>query len=260
MYLGIAQTLEFAGHRRAVGIDQVLAAKQQLIVRWGVLRLDVAVPERRIGRQRPQRRRNEQSREAIEMRRQFRIAAAGRMLIRLDADLEVAAIHQLRHGEAVVIDELEFARRRDHDVRVLQVAVGDAGEREFLDEPGPVASRSRQGGGIAAYAATAHPVEERFARDPVHDDERIPFPVAGRADAGGVELEADEASRPLAGQKRADGLVAFDALGHFGGERAKSDGVPGRVCSLEHDGERPRPRPRLAEFVAVNLDRAIRPA
>ena len=101
--------------------------------------------------------------------------------------------------------------------------------------------------------AGAEPVEQRLALDPVHEDQRIPLAVAGRADAAVAVLEIDQAAELAALQVGADQVVAFAALGRFGGEHPQGErAFAVRVDTLVDHGERARPGPGLVLLVLLD--------
>ena len=71
------------------------------------------------------------------------------MLIGRQPDFGVGLAQQTRHGHAVVIDQPDPARGRDHDIAVLQVAMDDSRGCQFLRHVEPVFGRPGQGSRIA---------------------------------------------------------------------------------------------------------------
>jgi len=172
------------------------------------------------------------------------------VLVGLDADFKVPPADQRRNAHAVVVDQLQLAPLGDHHVGVLQVAVGDPGVGQLLDQVDPAARRLAQGLFVAGERPGAAPFEKRVALNPIHQDQGIPFAVAGGADALVAILEIDQAAQLAALQIGADLVIPLAPLGRFGckntdGERAL---VAGGDCLVD-DRERTRPGPRLVALV-----------
>ena len=242
---------QLAAQRGAAGIDQIVLAKQQLVVAGLV---DVAQPQLGVGGQRPKRYVNHHARVMIQIQRQRGGLIAVGMLVGLDADLEVSPPDQRGHAHPVVIDQLDLARFSDHHIGVLQIAVGDLGVGQLAKRDHPALGHGGERLAIAGQTTGATPVEKRVALDPVHEDQRIPTAVTRRANGAIAVLESDETTDLAVFQIGADVVVAFVAFGRFGSEHSQGKGVLDGVDALIDYGKCPRPGARLIH--AVLLDAA----
>ena len=99
------------------------------------------------------------------------------MLVRRRAELQTLGADQGGHAHAIVIDELEFALGRDHDIGVLQVAVRDLFLRKFGSHGRPLSRCAHECRGVALAALVPDPLKEVFTLDPVHEKDRVALPV-----------------------------------------------------------------------------------
>ena len=190
--------------------QEVLGPKQQLVMRRS---LDVLRPQRRIDRQGTQGQVDHQGREVVQIQREVRGLVALRVLVGLHADFQVAAADQGGNAHAVVVDQLQITACGDHHVGVLQIAVGDPRVGQLPHQLDPAGGRPRQGLSVSFPAPRPDPVEQRLPLDPVHDDQRVPLAVPGRADALVAVLEVDQAVQSPGLQIPADQSVPLSPLG-----------------------------------------------
>ena len=218
-------------------------------------------PEPRIGGQGPQGHVDNHGREAVQRRGEERLLIPMRMLVGLDADLQIPPPRQAGHAHAVVVDELQLPVGSDHHIGVLQITVGDFGRFQFGDQIQPPRGGHAQRLAVVFPAAGADPLEERLPVDPVHHDQRIPVLIAGSPNAGVAVFEIHQASDTALLKVLADCVVTLSPLRRFRREDANGQRAASlRGDPLVHDRERARPRPRLAEIVPLDgvlLERRI---
>ena len=195
----------------------------------------------------------------VQVQRELRGLVAVGVLVGLDADLQVPPADQGRHAHAIVVHQLQLAGLGDHHVGVLEVAMGDPHVDQLPHQQSTQRSAAAaQGPRLPSSDAGAGPVEKRLALDPVHEDQRVPLAVAGRADALVAVLELHQAGELVALEILADQVVALAALRRFGGEDPQREvaAAVAAVDPLVDHRERPGPGPRLVPLVL--LDAALR--
>ena len=180
-----------------------------------------------------------------------------RMLVGRSAEFQALGADQGRHAHSIVIDELEFALGRDHDIGMLQVAVGDLFPRKLGSHCRPLLRRAHKCRHVAPAALVLDPLKQGFSLDPVHQDDRVAFSVAQRADFLFAVLERHQASQSPGREVLADLLVAAVPMRRLRGKDADRHGVSRGVDSFVDDGKRPGPGPRLA---AEHLSRSSKTA
>ena len=103
------------------------------------------------------------------LERQSRIRVALRMLVGIDAELQVLAAHQRRDAHAVVVDQLDLKASvvDDHDVSVLQVAVRDLRGRKLGDRVDPELAHAGQRPHVSLQDTGSSPNRRACRRRPI---------------------------------------------------------------------------------------------
>lgn len=178
------------------------------------------------------------------------------MLIWRRPKLQALGADQRRHAHAIVIDKFEFTAGRDHDIGVLQVAVGNLLPEELSRHRGPLPRRIEQGSCVALAAAVLYPLEERLALDPIHEHYRIALAVAQRADFVFAVLKRDQTLQPPRGDVGADLVVAAMTMRRGSGKNTDGHGSSRGIDPLVDYRERARPGSRLTATIPLDRTRA----
>ena len=159
------------------------------------------------------------------------------------AEFRALQARELRHEQAVVIDQPQLSCALDDHVRRLDVAMRDTVPAQFTrNSPQRHAQLLEH---IGVVPVRGNECRERLAVRPVHPHDRVG--AAFGRDAGRLKFEVDEAGAADATQVAPDGGVS--RLQRIGGLVEAADGV---TPAVGHDLERQR------EIAAAN-DRLARP-